>query len=66
MNQSQQRALFPRKRENIEQGAYVDWVTVSKPGIERYWRRILPPLGISPVPEAQVMLIKQTSPREAK
>lgn len=34
MNQSGQRALFLR-RENIAQGAYVDGVTVSKPGIEK-------------------------------
>lgn len=51
MNQGGHRALLLRKRENIEQGAYVDGVTVSKPGIERDWRRILLPGGVSPVPE---------------
>lgn len=29
----------------------MDEVTVSKPGIGRDWRRMLPPGGISPVPE---------------
>lgn len=33
------------------QGAYVDGVTVSKPGIERDRRRILLSGGISPGPE---------------
>lgn len=51
MNQNMPRALFLRKRENIELGAYMDGMTVSKPGIERDWRRILPPGGISPVSE---------------
>lgn len=51
MNQSTQRALFLSKRENIEQRAYVDGVTVSKPGMERDWRRMFPPGGISPAPE---------------
>ena len=59
MNQSMRRALFPRKRENIEQGAYVDGVTVSKPRIERDWRWILPPQGLGLFLRAQVMLIKQ-------
>lgn len=51
--------MFPRKRENIEQGAYVDGVTVSKPRIERDWRWILPPQGLALFLRAQVMLIKQ-------
>lgn len=51
MNQSGQRALLLRRRENIAQGAYVDGRTVSKPEIERDWRRILFPGGVSPIPE---------------
>lgn len=58
MSQSMHRSLFPRKRENIEQGAYVDWVTVSKPRIERDWGRKSPPQGLALFLRAQVMLIK--------
>ena len=58
MSHSMHRALFPRKRENIEQGAYVDRVTVSKPRIERDWRRKSPPRGLALFLRAQVMLIK--------
>ena len=45
------------ERENIEQGAYVDQVTVSKPRIEREWRRKSPPSGLALFLRAQEMLI---------
>lgn len=45
------KGFVSQERENIEQGAYADGVTVSKPGIGRDWRRILLLGRISPVPE---------------
>lgn len=66
MNQSTQRALFLRNRENIEQGAYVGGVTVSKPGIERDWWRLCFLEELALFLRAQVMLIKQACSEEVK